>query len=113
MKKIFLILVLLLTSCSFAKNFNNGSNLQSISAVFEEYDGLTYSFKYMDEDGYPSYIYFDAINESELEKYNLNLNEFVGEQFIITYSEEIVIESNEFGDSEEYTKFTITTLKIN
>lgn len=106
-KKMKPILNLLLFLCLVSFK-SKGTTAQdspiTIQAIYDNYDiDNGFSFLHTDESGYEEVITFDDISNELLTKYNLQSNEFVGNEFIITYEEE----------TSEEEEIVLTLLTIN
>ncbi|MBD3636411.1 MAG: hypothetical protein HUJ25_03640 [Crocinitomicaceae bacterium] len=86
MKKVSLIAFIFLL-CSFSLQ---AQEKKKITAMFEGYDGVSYSFSYGDEE----YIFFDECADNVLKEFDLSSDEFMYEDFVVTY----VVSKNEDED---------------
>lgn len=90
-------------------NKNQTNNKNSIKATFDGYDGENFAFKYTDDDGLESYVFFDFATNEVLEEFDLKSDSFKNKNFEIVFKEELVtIKENK--EEQEFTKYTIIKL---
>lgn len=93
------------------EKIDNNQETETITGVYDGYDGDTFGFKYTDEDGEEDIIVFSKISSEVSEKEDLSEGKYIGKIFNITYISETETEIDEEGDEQEYVVRTIIALE--
>ncbi|GGX22742.1 hypothetical protein [Aquimarina muelleri] len=110
-----LIPVLFVLFCSYmpvVEKAGNNQETETITGVFDGYDGDTFSFKYTNEDGEEDVVIFPKISSEVDEKEDLSGDVYIGKTFNITYISEVETEIDEDGNEQEYVTRTIVALEL-
>ena len=108
MKNLFFLLFVAVLSLNVATAQNDS---QTITGTFEGYEGDAYSFAYIDEYGDEDSMFFTKITPEVLKSFDLKSSKLVGKKFQISYTIEVISETDEDGDTYEIEEKTITSLK--
>ncbi len=85
------LLLLSLTSL-FIYPFQEIEKIEKEEGVYEGHDNYGYSFCCKTEDGFESILIFNEILSVVLEKHPLHINKHIGQNFIISFTKDVIIE---------------------
>ncbi|WP_299242954.1 hypothetical protein [uncultured Aquimarina sp.] len=111
-KNIVFILITLFSCTLTLKAQVSDEETETITAVFDGFDGENFSFNYVTEDDEEDIMLFPKIKPELLKKYNLSNEIFMGKTFNITFITETETEVDEDGDEQEYDVRTIVNLEL-
>ncbi|WP_035084897.1 hypothetical protein [Aquimarina latercula] len=109
---LFVILALFLCSNIVKAQENINVDTETITGVFDGFDGENFTFNYTTEDGDDDTMLFPKANPEVLKEYNLSNDKLVGKTFKVTFISETETEEDEDGDEQEYTVRTIVNLEL-
>ncbi len=96
-RTIFILFVI--SSLGFSTNKKSLTDPIKVLATFQGYYNDSYSFLFVNEEGDEEEISFENVSEKILSTYNLKDNNFIGQEFEITYNYEV--------SEEEETEFPV------
>ncbi|WP_025740855.1 hypothetical protein [Aquimarina pacifica] len=85
---------------------------ETITGVFDSFDGEHFIFSYTNEEDEEDVIVFAKANSEILKKFNLSSEKFMSKTFNITFITETETEIDEDGDEQEYSFRTIVDLEL-
>ncbi len=92
--------------------FITPSTQKAISGTYEGTEEFNYVFT-VEVKGEKQTMKFQYASEEVLENYDLDTDEYIGEDFKITYQTSIEVVEDEEGNEEEIEVLTITDLMLN
>lgn len=112
-KNIILLVLTLLVNIAISKTSSNfDQDTETITGVFDGFDGESYSFNHTNDDDEEDVLFFSKIDLELLKKYDLSDEKFIGKTFTVTFISETITEIDEDGDEQEYDKRTIVGLEL-
>ncbi|SHJ09203.1 hypothetical protein [Aquimarina spongiae] len=111
-KNVLFVLIALFYCTLTVKAQGLDEETETITGVFEGFDGEHFNFNYTTEDDEEDVMLFAKANPEVLEKFNLSNSKYVGKVFNVTYISEIETELDDDGDEQEYTVRTIIDLEL-
>ena len=84
---------------------------QTFEGVYDGHEDYGYNFIGKDEDGETYTMTFQVVESSLLKSFDLASETLVGAKFIVTYTTEIEVETDEDGYEDEIETNTIVALK--
>jgi len=108
---VFILIVLSFCMLSVKAQVSD-EETETITGVFDGFDGEYFTFNYLTEEGEEDIMLFAKANPEALNKVQLSNEKFIGKTFNITFITETEVELDDGGDELEYIVRTIIDLEF-
>ncbi|MEW7278415.1 hypothetical protein ABW636_07450 [Aquimarina sp. 2201CG1-2-11] len=108
----FLIIALLICNSAIHAQNSHKPEGDAITGTFDDYDGVFYTFNYINDDMKKDVISFAKIHCELRERIDLTNEKYIGRTFNISYELKTETEIDEDGSEEILTTRTIVNLEL-